>query len=199
MPLASSRIRTVHKPTRAVAQSMSNKQCPIIWQPVQKPTWARPSAASTGRARWTRGGNMRIARCGFEALRRAALSFFVSHGSSALNKPSAPSARSTKGRSDHTHVRRNAGGNRRMPWKCPYASGQSFGHGPRQSHKPSATLASDTKEVAATTCRAIHRYTGRDGLVAVTRNSAKTSRRRTGTSARAGPATTSGTLESSQV
>ena len=40
-----------------------------------------------------------------------------------------------RGRSDHTHVRRTAGGNRRMrmPWKCPYTSGQSFGHGPRQS------------------------------------------------------------------
>ena len=49
-------------------------------QRVHKPKRAQPSAASTGRARWTRGGNTRIARCGFEALRRAALFFCQGQG-----------------------------------------------------------------------------------------------------------------------
>ena len=152
MPLASSRIRTVHKPTRAVAQSMSgNKQCPIIL--------ATSSKAHTGKTerRLNREGEVDSGRQHKDSAVRVRSPppcraiFFVSR-SSVLNKPSAPSARSTKGRSDHTYVRRNAGGNRHMPWKCPYASGQSFGHGPRQSHKPSATLslASATAGVAAT-------------------------------------------------
>lgn len=154
-------------------------------QRVHKPKRAQPSAASTGRARWTRGGNTRIARCGFEALRRAALFFFVKNRASVSNKPSAPSVRPTRRVAAIARTRAETSGQPAHALRYPRAFEQSFGHGHMwASHRPSATLASGTKEVAATT-RAIHRYTGRDGLVAVTRNSAKTPRRRTGTSARA--------------
>ena len=119
--------------------------------------------------------------------------FFVKNRASVSNKPSAPSVRPTRRVAAIARTRAETSGQPAHALRYPRAFEQSFGHGHMwASHRPSATLASDTKEVAATT-RAIHRYTGRDGLVAVTRNSAKTPRRRTGTSARA--ATTSDTLK----
>ena len=87
-------------------------------QRVHKPKRAQPSAASTGRARWTRGGNTRIARCGFEALRRAALFFFFQEQGLGIEQALGTLGKThEKGRSDRTHASRDVGprDNRRMP------------------------------------------------------------------------------------
>ena len=79
-------------------------------QRVHKPKRAQPSAASTGRARWTRGGNTRIARCGFEALRRAALFFFCQEQGLGIEQALGTLGKThEKGRSDRTHASRDVG------------------------------------------------------------------------------------------
>ena len=78
-------------------------------QRVHKPKRAQPSAASTGRARWTRGGNTRIARCGFEALRRAALFFCQEQGLGIEQALGTLGKTHEKGRSDRTHASRDVG------------------------------------------------------------------------------------------